>query len=687
MIDYPAAPKSDQVDDYHGTPVADPFRTLENADDVITRDWVERQNALSGSILARAEGRERVRRRLTELWNYERFSDFSKAGGRYFYFHNSGLQNQAVLYVMDALDGQPRVLIDPNTYRADGTAALNGESLSEDGRLMAYAIAQAGSDWNEWRVRDVETGEDLPDLVRWSKTGAPAWAPDNSGFYYARFQEPAPEEFLTAISLHEKIYFHRLGDDQDSDRLIYERPDHPNWLLTPMVMEETSILVVSIQTGTWGINLLAWRDTADPSGVWNDLITTETHSYEPFALLGWQLYLRTNDEAPRGRVIAVDLKNPDRAGWREITKEREETLESAQMAGGRILLTYMKDARSAARLATMEGEAICEVELPDLGTARWSLAHLHDGEVFYSFTSFTRPAGIFRLDMGTGASSPVRAGNCPFDASAYETRQVFFESKDGTRVPMFISARKGLTLDGSNPAVLYGYGGFDVPLTPGFAPYIAAWMERGGVWAVANLRGGSEYGEAWHQAGMRERKQNVFDDFIAAAEALIAMGYTRSEKLAIFGGSNGGLLVGAVLNQRPELFGAAMPAVGVMDMLRFHRFGFGAQWTGEYGTPDDAVDFPRLHGYSPLHNIRPGKYPAVLITTADHDDRVMPGHSLKYAAALQEAQRGTAPILLRVDTRAGHGAGKPLAKVIDEWTDRFSFLDLALELQDVAETV
>jgi prolyl oligopeptidase len=664
---YPVAPVSDVVDDYHGTPVADPYRKLEDADAPETRQWVEEQNALTASLLGQAPGREEIRERLTRLWNYERFGGFTRAGGRYFYFHNSGLQNQAVLYVADSLDAQPRVLIDPNTYRKDGTAALNGESISHDGRLMAYAVAQAGSDWNEWRVREVETGRDLPDLVLWSKTGAPAWAADDSGFYYARFPEPKPEELLTAISLNEKIYFHRLGDDQAQDELLYELPDHPDWLLAPIVMEGSGVLLIYIQTAVWGMNLLAWRDSG---GVFRDLVQEVAHSYDPIALIGSLLYLKTNDGAPRGRVIEMDLQDPARR--REIVPESEDTLEGAQMAGGLLLLSYMKDARSSARLVTPEGDALGDVELPGLGSAGWSSARLADEEMFYSFTSYTQPPGVYRLDLRTRNSTLIRGGKSGFDSDAFETRQVFFSSRDGTRVPMFISGKKGLALDGSNPAILYGYGGFEVALTPGFAPYIAAWMESGGIWAVTNLRGGSEYGEAWHKAGMRANKQNVFDDFIAAAEYLVAERYTSSARLAIFGGSNGGLLVGAVLNQRPELFGAAMPAVGVMDMLRFHRFGFGAQWTGEYGSPENPGDFAVLRGYSPLHNIRRGGvYPAVLVTTADHDDRVMPGHSLKYAAALQDAQ----------------GAGKPTSKAIDEWVDRLAFLGLVLQENRVFRVV
>jgi len=680
-LPYPPAPTSVQIDDYDGTKIADPYRTLENADAPSTLKWVEQENALTFSWLAKVPGREKIRARLTELWNFEKFTKFYRAGGRYFYLHNSGLQNQSVLYVMDSLNGAPRELIDPNTYRKDGTAALNGQSVSWNGNLMAYAVAQAGSDWREWRVRDVATGKDLPDLVRWSKSGATSWAPDDSGFYYARFPEPPPEKLLTASALNEKVYFHKLGDPQQADKLVYERPDHPGWGFGPQVMEGGKILLLWIDPGVPGINLLAWRDLANPSSPVKDLIKVAEHSYQPIEVAGSMLYLLTNDGAPRGRVIAMDLPQPDRAHWKEIVPERAETLDDAYIAGGRLLLSYMKDAHSAARLVTLEGKPVAEIELPGLGTAEWSTAHLRDEEMFYQFAGYTIPPGYYRLDVQTGKSTLIRRGKVDFDGSAFETRQVFYKSKDGTRVPMFISARKGLRLDGNNPTILYGYGGFDIAETPNFTPYTAAWMEMGGVWVVANLRGGSEYGEAWHKAGMRGKKQNVFDDFIGAAEALIADKYTSTPKLAIFGGSNGGLLVGAVLNQRPELFGAAMPSVGVMDMLRFQNFGFGAQWTGEYGTPENPDDFRILRAYSPLHNIRKGvKYPPVLITTADHDDRVMPGHSLKYAATLQQAQEGPAPILIRIETRAGHGAGKPTSKLIAEWADRFSFLRASLKM-------
>jgi prolyl oligopeptidase len=669
---YPKPPLSNIVDDYHGTRIADPYRVLEDADSPLTRQWVEAQNAMTFAWLEQQPGREALRGRLTELWNFERFPEFYKAGPHYFFFRNSGLQNQPVLYVADSPDGPGRVLIDPNTYRADGTAALSGESVSWSGGLIAYAVAQAGSDWNEWRVRDVGTVEGLADLVLWSKNAAPAWAPDDSGFFYTRFPEPSPDRLLTAASLNEKVYFHRLGNAQDSDRLIFELPEHPDWTLDLQVTEDGSSLLILIEPAVPGVNLLACLDLRDPNASVRYLSEDAGHSFLPIERVDGELYVQTNQGAPRGRIVAI--AGADR---REAIPESEATLESARIVGGRLLVSYMKDARSEAKIFSLAGRPLGSVELPGLGTAAWQPARTADTEAFYNFTGYTIPPAICRLDLNTGRSAPVRAAKVDFDSAAFETRQVFYRSADGTQVPMFLSARKGLPRDGGNPAILYGYGGFDIALTPGFSPAIAAWMERGGIWAVANLRGGSEYGEAWHKAGMRENKQNVFDDFIAAAEFLVAERYTSPARLAIYGGSNGGLLVGAVLNQRSELFGAAMPAVGVMDMLRFQHFGYGVQWTGEYGSAENPDDFPFLYAYSPLHNIRADvEYPPVLVTTADHDDRVMPGHSLKYAAALQAAGHPLA--LVRIDTRAGHGAGKPTSKAIGEWVDRFTFLDSAL---------
>ncbi|HUA21218.1 MAG TPA: prolyl oligopeptidase family serine peptidase [Bryobacteraceae bacterium] len=678
---YPLAPKGNQVDDYHGVKIADPYRQLEDADSPATEKWVKEENELTFSYLHKLPGRDAIQKQLTELWNYEKFSDLHKAGGHYFYRHNTGLQNQSVVFVEDSLTGPARELIDPNTYRKDGTAALNGESISWNGKLYAYGVAQAGSDWTDWHVREVATGKDLPDLLHWTKSTTPEWTADDRGFYYSRFPEPSPDKILTAAALNQKIYFHKLGDPQSADQLMYERPDHPAWGLDPILLEGSHYLFFYIYPGVEGTNLLSYQDLSKANPRTVDLITTPQYSYMPIAALGSVLYVQTNDNAPRGKVIAIDLDHPERANWREIVPQREETLQGVQMANDKLLLDYMQDAHSVARLVTLAGKPVSEIALPAIGTANWSPARLHDQEMFYQFESFTIPPSTYRLDLETAKSKLVRRSKVAFDPSGFETKQIFYHSKDGTRVPMFLSYRKGLKLDGENPTLLYGYGGFDIAENPVFRPRIMEWLEMGGIYASANLRGGSEYGEAWHHAGWRQNKQNVFDDFIAAAEWLIANKYTSTPKLAIYGASNGGLLIGAVLNQRPDLFGAAMPAVGVMDMLRFDKFGFGTQWVGEYGRPENPADFKVLIKYSPLQNIRKGvAYPPTLITTADHDDRVMPGHSLKYAATLQQAQAGPAPILIRIETRAGHGAGSPTTKQIDEWTDRFAFLAAALKM-------
>jgi prolyl oligopeptidase len=680
-LNYPTPPKSDQVDDYHGVKIADPYRTLENADAPSTEKFVEEENALTFAWLAKQPGRDAIKKQLTALWDYERYGELYKAGSHYFYSRNSGLQNQAVIYVTDSLNGAGRTLLDPNTYRKDGTAAIGGEAVSWNGKLYGYAVAQAGSDWNEWRVRDVATGADLPDLIRWSKGGGISWAPDDRGFYYSRFPEPAADKLLTVASLNEKIYFHALGTPQSADKLIYERPEHPNWTMGAEVMEGGRYVIIVIYGGVPGKNMLSMLDLSSANPRVVSLISTEENEYDPIAVVGSLLYTQTNDAAPRGKVIAIDLAHPDRAHWKEVIPQKEETLDTVQMSNGKLLVAYMKDAHSTARLTDPGGKTLAEVPMPALGSTTWMPARLADKEMFFRFASYTAPPGIYRLDLDSGKVTPVRQSKVAFDAPAYETKQIFYKSKDGARVPAFLSYRKGLKLDGANPTILYGYGGFDISETPDFAPQIAEWMQMGGIYVVANIRGGAEYGEEWHQAGMRAKKQNVFDDFIAAAEWLIANKYTSTPKLAIYGGSNGGLLVGAVLNQRPDLFGAAMPAVGVMDMFRFQKFGFGTQWVGEYGSADNAEDFKILRAYSPLHNIRKGgQYPPVLITTSDHDDRVMPGHSLKYAAALQQAQGGPAPILIRIETRAGHGAGKPTSKRIDEWADRFTFLKSVLKM-------
>jgi prolyl oligopeptidase len=675
---YPHPRKDNVVDDYHGVKIADPYRWLENTDSPETAAWVEAENKVTQSYLAGIPGRAAFKDRLTTLYNYERFGAFFRAGNRYIVSRNDGLQNQNVLYVADSLHGPERVLLDPNTLRADGTAALSGYIPSKDGKLLSYGIAEAGSDWTVLHVRDIATGKDLPDQIHWTKFSQVGWTPDQRGFYYLRFPEPKPGEALRQQNVDAKLYLHRLGEPQSADRLIYERPDHPKWMFDANVTDDGRYLVVVVETGDFGKNLVFYQDLHAAAPKMVELIPQLEAAYIPLGNRGSVLYFQTTDHAPKGRIVAIDLDRPDRTHWREIVPEQPEPVESSNLFAGRLAISYLKDATSQVKLFTLEGKAVKTVALPGLGSASFQYGLTTDPEMFFGFTGYTAPFALYRLDAA-GAVTPVRQSKLSFDPDRFVTEQVFYPSKDGTRIPMFLVHREGLVRDGHNPTILYGYGGFNVSTLPVFSAPIVAWMEMGGIWASANLRGGAEYGDAWHEAGKRAHKQNVFDDFIAAGEYLIAQKYTSTPKLAIYGGSNGGLLVGAVLNQRPDLFGAAMPAVGVMDMLRFNQFTVGALWVDEYGSPENPADFKIIRAYSPLHNIHPdAHYPAVLITTSDHDDRVVPGHSFKYAATLQAAQPEGRPILIRIETRAGHGAGKPVTKTIDEWADRLAFLSREL---------
>jgi len=672
---YPSAKKVDVVDDYHGTKVADPYRWLEDTNSPETTAWVEAENKVTAAYFAQIPQRAKIHARLTELFNYERYSSAFEVAGKYFLFKNDGLQNQDILYVADKPDGTERVLLDPNTLRADGTAALSGLSVDRSAKLLAYAIAQAGSDWSEWHVRDISTGKDLPDLVQWTKFTNAEWTFDGRAFYYQRFPEPTDKAALTASNKNAQLYLHTIGRPQSSDQLIYQRPDHPNWLFGSAVSDDGRYLALHIETGDAGRNLLFYQDLQATTPKTVELINQLQAQFHFIGNQGSTFFVNTTDNAPKGRVIAIDVNRPERANRKEIVPEQPETLGSVQYVGGKLILSYLKDAHSVAKIAGVNGKVEHELALPGLGTSGFSSARASDTELIYSFDSFTAPLTFYRYDLKTNQSTLLRQSKLSFDPSLYETEQVFYKSKDGTRVPMFLVHKKGLERNGQNPTLLYAYGGFNVAVTPNFSATFLGWMEMGGLLAVANLRGGSEYGEAWHQAGTKLHKQNVFDDFIAGAEFLIANKYTSTPKLSIFGGSNGGLLIGAVLNQRPERFGAAMPAVGVMDMLRFNKFTIGAAWEGDYGSPENLEEFKALYAYSPLHNIRAGvHYPPTLITTSDHDDRVVPGHSFKYAATLQAAQGGPAPILIRIETRAGHGAGKPTTKRIDEAADRFAFL-------------
>ncbi len=637
---------------------------------------MEAQNRVTFDYLSRIPQRAVIRDRLTQLWNYERYSAPSKHGGRYFFSKNDGLQNQSVLYVADALDAAPRVLLDPNTLSKDGTVALSGAAVSDDGSLLAYGLATAGSDWQEWKVRDARTGEDLPDHVRWVKFSGAAWTKDGKGFYYSRYDEPDEKSKLTKVNYFQKLYYHRLGTSQAEDRLVYHRPDQKEWGFGGSVTEDGRYLVITVTRGTDPKNNVFYLDLQDPQAQVVELVTGFQADFTFVENDGPVFWFKTDFAAPRARLIAIDTTRPERANWKELIPQTADTLTGVGVVGNQFVTAYLQDARSVVKVFGLDGLFVREIELPGIGSANGFGGKRSDTETFYSFTSFTVPGRIYRYDFTTGQSTLWREPKVGFNPDDFETQQVFYRSKDGTRVPMFITHRKGLELGRNTPALLYGYGGFNISLTPGFSVANLVWMECGGIYAVPNLRGGGEYGEDWHQAGTKLRKQNVFDDFIAAAEWLIDNEYTSARRLAISGGSNGGLLVGACMTQRPKLYRAALPAVGVMDMLRFHKFTIGWAWTSDYGSADNAEEFKALYAYSPLHNLRSGvRYPATLATTADHDDRVVPAHSFKFAARLQECQKpGAPPVLFRIETKAGHGAGKPTAKLIEEATDKLAFI-------------
>lgn len=726
---YPDSPRESVVDTYHGVEVADPYRWLEDPNAERTKAWVEAQNKVTFGYLESIPARERIKNRLTELWNYERFSLPSKEGGRYFFSRNDGLQPQSVLYVSESLGGEARVLLDPNTYRADGTVALAGTRVSWDGKLLAYGIADAGSDWNTWRIRDIDTGKDLPDELKWVKFSGASWSKDNKGFFYSRYDAPAEDQKLKQINENQQVYYHRVGTPQSEDVLVYRRFDEPRWGFGAGVTEDGAYLVLNVSEGTDRRNRFFYRDLkARPIGspatdfdavIMNlekklaaavdmaptpedkakmreenrrerakllaqngntahgfvELLNDFDASYDFVDNDGPVFFFLTDLDAPRGRLIAIDTRSPDRANWKTVIPQTDATLRGVSLVGGHLVATYLKDASTEFKIFDLSGTHVRDVALPGIGSAGGFGGKRDDPETFYSYSSFTTPPTIYRYDMKTGEQSVFRTSNVKFDPSQYETTRVFYTSKDGTKVPMFLTHRKGLKLDGNNPTLLYGYGGFNIPTTPGFSPSNVVWMDLGGVYAAACIRGGGEYGEEWHKAGTKLTKQNTFDDFIAAAEWLIASKYTSPSKLAIQGGSNGGLLVGAVMTQRPDLFGAALPAVGVMDMLRFHQFTIGWAWKSDYGSSENPEEFKVLKGYSPLHNLKPGtRYPSTMITTADTDDRVVPAHSFKFAAALQHAHAGDNPVLIRIETRAGHGAGTPTAKRIQQSADIYAFL-------------
>ncbi|MEO1399926.1 MAG: prolyl oligopeptidase family serine peptidase [Cyanobacteria bacterium J06635_1] len=675
---YPNSRKVEQVDTYHGVTVPDPYRWLEDPNTDETQAWVEAQNQVSFGYLKSLPGVEQLRTRLTELWNYERYSTPFKRGGRYFFYKNDGLQNQSVLYTLPTLDAEPTVLLDPNTLSEDGTVALSGIAISKNGQYLAYGLSSAGSDWMEWKVRTIETGEDLDDVLKWIKFSGASWTHDHQGFFYSRYDEPQEDTQFEDVNYYQKLFYHRIGTPQSADSLIYERPDQKEWGFSGNVTDDGRYLLILVWRGTEQKNLVFYKDLQDPNGNVIELISDFEAQYGFIDNEGTTFWFQTDLEAPRGRVIAIDITQPDQK--QEIIPEAEETLESVGLLNHQFVADYLKDAYTTLKIFNLQGNFVRTVELPGIGSAGGFDGKKGDTDTFYSFTSFTVPSRIYRYNMATGESTLFREAEVDFDPSQYETEQVFYTSKDGTRIPMFITHKKGLVLNGNNPTLLYGYGGFNISLSPSFSVGNLVWLEQGGIYAVANLRGGGEYGEAWHQAGTKLNKQNVFDDFIAAAEWLIDNRYTSSQKLAIMGGSNGGLLVGACITQRPDLFAAAMPAVGVMDMLRFNQFTIGWAWESDYGSPQNEAEFKALYAYSPLHNLKSGTaYPATLITTADHDDRVVPAHSFKFAAALQAAHAGETPAIIRIETKAGHGAGKPTAKIIEEVADKWAFL--ANELQ------
>ncbi len=683
VFEYPQARKGDVVDNYHGAEVTDPYRWLEQ--DVGTADevarWVEAQNLVTFDYLKSLPGRASIEKRLTALWDYEKFGTPFKRGGRYYFYKNDGLQNQYVLHVQDDLESEPRVLIDPNTWSDDGTVALGETSPSPDGRYFAYSIQDGGSDWRTWKIKDMMTGEDLDDKLEWVKFSNVSWLPDGSGLFYGRYQKPEAGAELQSLNLNMQVYFHKVGTDQSDDELVFEKQDQPEWTFGNSVTDDGHWLVVTSSTGTDFRNRVFVKNLKAES----EFVTIVDDFNVGYSLLGNEgarLYFLTTDDAPNRRIIAVDMDNGGAIS--EVVAQTDNVAQTMSYIGGRFVVEYLKDAKSLVTVYSVNGEKLYDVTLPGIGSVGAISGNADEDEMFFSFSSFNAPQTIYRADVKTGESKIFKSSNVDFNPDDYTVSQVFYPSKDGTQVPMFVAHKKGLDISKGVPTLLYSYGGFNVSLTPGFSVGRLAWMEMGGIFALANIRGGGEYGEKWHKAGTKLNKQNVFDDFIAAGEYLIENGYTTKQKLSVQGGSNGGLLVGAVVNQRPDLFGAALPAVGVMDMLRFQNFTAGRFWVDDYGSSENKEEFQALYAYSPYHNLKPRDYPAVLVTTADRDDRVVPGHSFKYAARLQEMQQGSTPVMIRIETRAGHGAGKPTEKIIEELADEWAFLKqhLGLELPE-----
>lgn len=671
-LSYPNRRHDVQVDNYHGVEVKDPFRYLEDSDCEDTKKWIQEQNVLTFDYLKQIPEREAIRKRLEELFNYERYGTMFQKSGRYFFTKNTGLQNHYVTYTMDQMSSTPEVLFDPNTFSEDGTVSINFFSMSKTGKFAAYGLTRAGSDWTEIKIRDVITKEDLNDHLKWIKFSGATWLPDETGFYYCHYE---PTDDIQAANYNQKVYFHRVGTDQEQDSLIYERPDHKDWTFSPRVSEDGKYLVLSIYKGTSKNNAIFYKEL-DSDSPMRELFPHFDAYYSSISSEGTKLWFLTNHQAPHCRVICVDLEHPEQTEWKEVITEREETLTGVILFGNTFVAHYLKDVCSQVQIFDLEGTYLRTLPLPPLGKAEGFGGSRWDKETFYTFFSFTQPPTFYRYDLTTGEHEVVFQTTLPISCDDYETKQVFYKSKDGTTVPMFVMQKKGTIWNGTNPTVLYAYGAHGVNNTPWFTPAILSWLEMGGIYAVANIRGGGEYGKDWHIAGKLLNKQNSLDDYIAAAEWLIEQKATSSSKLAVSGESSGGMLISASVMQRPELFGAAVPSVGTMDMLRFHKFTIGWAWVSEYGCSDDPVQFAYLYKYSPLHNIRQGtSYPPTLIFAADHDDRVVPAHSYKFAATLQEAQGSSAPILIRIDSSSGHLANdKPMYKVLDEVTDKWAFL-------------
>ena len=672
---YPDAPRTDDGDTLHGVRVPDPYRWLEDLDAAETRTWIDAQIRVTFDLLNQIPARDTIRRRISELWNYEKYGIPFRRGNRYFITRQDGLQNQDVLYWMPALDADPALLLDPNTLSEDGTVALTGYAVSNDGRYLAYGLSEAGSDWQTWRVREIDTARDLDDRLEWVKFSGASWTLDGQGFFYSRYDAPEEGKAYKGANYFHKLYYHALGTAQDKDTCIYERPDQKEWGFGGRVTEDGHTLIIQVWRGTHRENGLFYKDLRNPDAEIVELLNTFDADYRFLGNDGSRFFILTDLDAPMYRVLAIDLKRPEREHWQDIIPESTDVLEDISLVHNTFIVTYLHDACSNIKTFDTGGRPTNDIPLPGIGTAALGGGRRDSTEAFYFFTGFTTPGTIYRYDLKSARSTVFKTPAVDFNPEDYVTRQVFYPSKDGTKIPMFISHKKGLKHSADTPAYLYGYGGFNISQTPAFSIANLVWMEMGGIYAQASLRGGSEYGKAWHDGGRLQNKQNCFDDFIAGAEWLIENGYTSTPKLAIGGGSNGGLLVGACLTQRPDLFGACLPAVGVLDMLRFHKFTIGWAWTSDYGSPDEPEAFETLRAYSPYHNIKSGTaYPPILITTGDHDDRVFPAHSFKFAAALQHAQTGPAPTLIRIETRAGHGAGKPTAKLIEEFADRWAFL-------------